>query len=309
MNTVLKKIATGVFLSGDRIGIHVLPSHYYSNVANCHDLRHNESQWRRPLAPMPFAWDLDRQALWMTDQVRHYAAEVPLEQIYSDCQEVGGFRYGPIEAQFLYAYLRTNAPSRVVEIGSGSSTLIMSQAVSRNVSDGRLETEIVACDPYTADRVADLPHVRARSIGGFDVDDEVLALGAGDLLFIDSSHAVRTGSELAHIYLELLPRLRPGVIVQIHDIYLPYLFAPDFYTSMMDWQETTLVAALLTGNDSLRILASMSGLHHSRPDALRAVLPQYRPRFLVAGIEDDGNDHFPSALWLRVEAGARFNGA
>ena len=305
VNQVLKKIATGVFLGGDRIGIHVLPSHYYSNIASRHDLRSQESRWRRPLDPMPFGWDLDRQAQWMTAQVGSFATEVPLDQIYLDSAAVGGFRYGPIEAQFLYAYLRTNAPARVVEIGSGSSTLIMSQAVSRNVAEGRPATEIVACDPYTADRVAHLPHVRARSIGGLDVDDEVRALGAGDVLFIDSSHAVRTGSELSHIYLELLPRLDAGVVVHIHDIYLPYLYAPDFYTSMMDWQETTLVAALLTGNDSLSILASLSGLHHSRPDALRAALPQYRPRFLVAGIEDDEDGDFPSSLWLRVERGPR----
>ena len=65
---------------------------------------------------------------------------------------------------------------------------------------------------------------------------------------MDSTHAVRTGSELSHIYLELIPRLKPGVVIHIHDIYLPYLFAPDIYDSMFDWQETTLVAALLTGN-------------------------------------------------------------
>ncbi len=83
----------------------------------------------------------------------------------------------------------------------------------------------------------------------------MLSLGAGDLLFIDSTHVVRTGSELAHIYLELIPRLQPGVVIHIHDIYLPYLYSPDIYESMFDWQETTLVAALLTGNPGLRVLA------------------------------------------------------
>ncbi len=299
MRPVLKKIATGAFLAGDRLGVHVLPSHYYSPVASRRGLRGSEEQWRRPLSPIPFDWDLDAQESWLIAQVAAYPAELPLEQIYRESEAVGGFRYGPIEAQFLYSYLRTHQPARVVEVGSGSSTLVMSRAVERNLADGGRVTEIVACDPYTADRVAGLPHVRARAIGGLDVDEEVLSLQSGDVWFIDSTHAVRTGSELAHLYLELLPQLRPGVVVHIHDICLPYLYAPDIFQSMFDWQETTLVAALLVGNPRLRVLACMSALHHDRPEILRNVFPEYRSRAMRTGVDTSSGGHFPSSLWLQ----------
>ncbi len=301
MREQLKRLATGMFLAADRVGLHVQPAHYYSSVASRKDLRDSEPLWRRPLQPIPFEWDLAAQADWMASVARS-AAELSLSEIYEGSETVGGFRYGPIEGQLLYGAIRALEPARIVEIGSGSSTWIMSKAVQRNVAEDGPSTGITACDPYTAERVKDLPHVTAKAVGGLSIAAEVATLTVGDLLFIDSTHTVRTGSELAHLYLEVLPSLRPGVIVHIHDIYLPYLFAPNIYTSMFDWQETTLVAALLAGSNHFKVLTCMSALHRDRPEALTAAFPEYRPqsidRGLYAGQATDG--HFPSALWLRV---------
>lgn len=295
-----RKAAQRIFLAGDRAGVHLLPVHYYSPVASRKQLRRTEHVWRRRLDPMPFPWDLDSQVAWLEDTAGAYPAELPLAQLYNRERE---FRYGPIEAQFLHSWLRRNAPSRVVEIGSGTSTAIMSEAVERNVDEGRPATQVTACDPYTADWVTGLPHVTARKVGGLELGEDVLSLSAGDLLFIDSTHVVRTGSELAHIYLELVPRLQPGVVVHIHDIFLPYLFSPDIYESMFDWQETTLVAALLTGNADFRVLACQSALFHERPEALAEVFPEFRPCVITDGAVVVPDGHFPSSLWLeRVAA-------
>ena len=291
-----RNAAQKLFLAGDRLGVHILPVHYYSPVASRKQLRSSEAQWRRRLEPVPFAWDIDAQLAWVSSQAGAYPTELPLKKLFDGPRE---FRYGPIEAQFLYSWLRTNAPSRVVEIGSGTSTAIMSLAVQRNMEGGRGSTKITACDPYTADWVAELPHVTAQKVGGLDLSDEVLSLGAGDLLFIDSTHVVRTGSELAHIYLELIPELQPGVVIHIHDIYLPYLYPPDIYKSMFDWQETTLVAALLAGNSQLRVLACQSALFHDRPERLATVFPEFTPSVIVDGIVDKADGHYPSSLWLK----------
>jgi hypothetical protein len=295
----MKNLAQRIFLAGDRVGVHLMPSHYYSSVASRTTLRRTESTWRRPLDPIPFRWDLDAQAKWLTTTAGRYPAEVPLAEIFGQSEAVGGFRYGPLEAQFLHSFIRAETPAKIVEIGSGSSTLLMSKAVDRNVADGKPAGSIVACDPYTADRVAGLPHVEARSAGGLDITAADLDLRSGDLLFIDSTHTVRTGSELPHLYLEVLPQLPAGVTVHIHDIYLPYLFAPNIYESMFDWQETTLLAALLTGNDNFAVLACMSALFDSRPEALHEAFPEFRPMRVNRGINDPGGQgHFPSSIWL-----------
>lgn len=300
MRPLVKNLAQRAFLAGDRVGVHLMPSHYYSSVASRKALRRTEGHWRHPLAPLPFEWDMDKQSHWLRANAGTFTGEVPLSDILATSEAVGGFRYGPIEAQFLYGYLRANAPRRVVEIGSGSSTLLMSRAVERNVADGKNATTIIAFDPYTAGNVAHLPHVEARQTGGLDIRLGDLDLHSGDLLFIDSTHTVRTGSELSHLYLEILPILEAGVIVHIHDIFLPYLFAPDIYQSMFDWQETTLIAALLTGNTKFEILACMSGIFHERPEVLRDVFPEFRALPMQHGIGVGSSDrgHFPTSLWL-----------
>jgi hypothetical protein len=108
------------------------------------------------------------------------------------------------------------------------------------------------------------------------------------------------GSELQRIYLEIIPRLRPGVVVHIHDIFLPYLYSPDALSTYFGWQETTLLAALLTANPRLQIAASLSILHHTRPRELAAILPDYVPRATDRGLYAKGKGHFPSSIWILV---------
>ena len=126
----------------------------------------------------------------------------------------------------------------------------------------------------------------------------------GDLLFIDSSHAVRTGSDTLRIYTELIPNLAPGVFVHVHDITLPYLYPPDALVNPWAWQETTLLLALLTHNPRLSVLACESALHHDRPAALAKILSDYRPRTQQQGLDVSGNSqagtHFPASIWLRT---------
>lgn len=295
-----KSASRRLFSLGDRFGLHVLPAHYYSPIAHRRSLRTNETLWRRPTSLVGVTWDLDEQARWLAGVAGDYPSELPIGELLERSSRVGGFRYGPIEAQFLYAFIRRRAPRRIVEIGSGSSTLVMSQAVDRNIAEGRKSTEIIAIDPFMHPAVADFPHVTVRKIGGLELDAEDLGLEPGDLLFIDSSHAVKTGSEVPHLYLDVVASMPAGVNIHIHDIYLPYLYGPNLYEEFFDWQETALVAALLTGSPQFAVLACLSALHGDRPDFLRTVFPEYRPMAVTAGIATQSEGHFPSSLWLQV---------
>jgi hypothetical protein len=301
---VAKSASRRLFSLSDRLGLHILPAHYYSPVAHRKLLRSSEPLWRRPTSLVGVKWDLDGQAAWLQGITGDYPSEMTISRIMQLAEAVGGFRYGPIEAQFLHAYIRRKGPRRIVEIGSGSSTVIMSQAVERNVGEGRSATEIIAIDPYMRPEVGELPYVTVRKIGGLELEADDLGLQAGDLLFIDSTHAVKTGSEVPHLYLDIVPRMPPGVCIHIHDIYLPYLYGPNLYDEFFDWQETALVAALLTGNPRLGVLASLSALHHDRPDVLRAAFPEYQPMPVAAGIATEPGGHFPSPLWLQVAEGS-----
>jgi hypothetical protein len=298
-------LSAKVFRAAERLGIHVMPIHYYTPVASRRWLQLNESSWRRPGMPTAIPWDLEEQGRWLRETASTFSSEVPLAEICRAAERVGGFRYGPIEAQLLHGFIRQYKPSRVVEIGSGSTTLIMSDAAGRNQAEGGPQTTIEAIDPYAGPGLAGLSGVKTQKISALELTASDLGLAAGDLLFIDSTHAVHTGSEVAHLYLSVIPQLPPGVFIHVHDIFFPYLYPPDLYEWYFDWQETVLVAALLTNNAQLQVLACLSALHGERPDLLGEVFSEYRPRPLDRGLYANGSVdlHFPSSLWLRTSYG------
>ena len=300
----MKAAIIGLNRVTERAKFRVQPVHYYSEVPDRTTLQKTTDVWNRPLAPMGFEWDLDAQAAWLDMITDAYVDEVQGLTSYLALAERGfGPGYGAIESQVLHCAVRHEPPPRIIEVGSGVSTAVMVEAVKRNEAEARGSTRITCIEPYPYEALERLD-VELIAQPAQVVDLEVFeALGPGDLLFIDSSHTVRTGSEVLPIYLQVLPRLRPGVRVHIHDIFLPYLFHPDLFGHLWDWQETTLLAALLTSNDHLVIDACLSGLFHERLPALQTALPDLRPQRMDGGLFAPGDEgHFPSSIWLRTKA-------
>jgi predicted O-methyltransferase YrrM len=291
-----KGLSARLFVGLDRVGLHVLPKHFYTPVPDIAWLRHNRPLWQEPLSPY---WNLDEQLAWLRKICAPYYNEVAGLGIYRNIARAGfGPGYGPIESQVLHCFIRSERPHQVIEIGSGASTAAMLHASSLNTEP----TYITCIEPFPKPhfrRLEGITHIHALCQ---EVDLSLFdQLGAGDLLFIDSSHAVKIGSEVPRIYLEIIPKLKPGVFIHIHDIYLPYLYPRDALSSYFGWQETVLVQALLTHNRHLRLLCSESALHYHCPDVLARVLPDYRPQANDFGLgrpDDDG--HFPSSLWLQT---------
>ncbi len=138
-----------------------------------------------------------------------------------------------------YALVRARRPRRIVEIGSGHSTRIMARAIA----DGFLATRLVSIDPQPRAALAGLAlePVRARVQ---DADPALLAgLGAGDFLFVDSSHVGGPGSDVELLLGRVAPAMAPGALLHVHDVFLP-----ESYPASWAWRgydEHTAVAALL----------------------------------------------------------------
>ncbi len=150
------------------------------------------------------------------------------------------------DAEVLYVILRERQPRRLVEIGSGHSTRVARQAVI----DGAFPCEIVSVDPRPRRDVAGFADVVHRvPIETLDPVELADGLATGDVLFVDASHEVRAGNDSAFIFGTLLPRLRPGVIVHIHDVFLPWDYPEDivFRRGSAGWGEQYVLHALLCG--------------------------------------------------------------
>lgn len=295
-----KRVSANLFMTLDRFGVHVLPKHYYTPIPDYSWLRRNIGAWanRSPLRGVH--WDLNEQLNWLAEMCRPYYHEVAGLHIYRNSQGFGpGF--GPIESQVLHCVIRKLCPLRIVEIGSGASTACMVHAVTRNQAEGKPGARITCIEPYPSQALRELEHVVLIEQPCQVVSASIFEqLEPGDLLFIDSSHAVKIGSELPRVYLDIIPSLPAGVLIHIHDIYLPYLYPTTALLDYFGWQETVLLLALLTNNDRLSVLASLSALHHDKAGDLANVLPDYEPMVtpngLVASYEEPG--HFPSSCWL-----------
>jgi len=205
--------------------------------------------------------------------------------------------YGYIEAQALHGVIRSLKPKHIIEVGSGVSTYCMLQAVALNPNG----CDLTCIEPHPSDWLrsakVNLIERPVQSVSGEIFE----SLGAGDFLFIDSSHAVKTGGDVNYLILEVLPVLRRGVTVHFHDITLPYDYNPDALQTFIQPQETALLHAFLVGNRGFEILFCMSQIHHDLPEALKEVFPEYQPEAMRNGLwADGGPGHFPSSLYLRV---------
>ena len=150
------------------------------------------------------------------------------------------------DAEAFYTLIRLKKPGQIFEIGSGNSTRIARQAIL----DGELNTRLISIDPQPRSEIDSLADECLRQPVEEVAPAFFDALNAGDFLFIDSSHEIRIGNDGAFLYGVVLPRIAPGVIIHIHDIFLPYEYPADWIVNRhWDWNEQYLVqAALICGN-------------------------------------------------------------
>ncbi len=156
----------------------------------------------------------------------------------------------------LYGILRDVKPARMIEVGSGHSTLLSAQALRLNAAEGA-PCVFTAFEPYPADFLrGPLPGLQAlHPIRAQDIPMEAfLELGEGDVLFIDSSHVLKAGSDVQYLYLEVIPRLAVGVWVHVHDIFMPWEYPKDWVLGEHRfWTEQYLLQAFLAFNRAWQI--------------------------------------------------------
>ncbi len=199
--------------------------------------------------------------------------------------------YGAVDAELLYAMVRARKPRRVVELGSGMTTLLIGVAASRNAAEG-VATEHLAYDPFPRAKILGEeppPPTRFEPKSATDVSlADFKQLESGDILFVDTTHTVKLGSDVNYIVLDVLPTLSPGVIVHFHDIFLPWEYPREWFETMQYfWAEQYLIQAFLAFNDDFEVLLPASAVAVEYPDRLTKAIPSFAP------------GRRPGAFWLR----------
>lgn len=275
---VLKRL--GIQILGQNLAIRV--PEFYTPIPNPDDFPANFWDTEVPMVGI----DLNEaEALrLMRDVFPAYVKEFQgLYPIEKPEGETKGFHlingsYMAVDAHVLHAMIRHYKPKRVMEIGSGASTLVTQGAVQCNrVEDAAYQCQVSAIDPYPS---AWLKHADSSVITIITKKIQEVplehfdALEAGDILFIDSSHVVREGNDVLREYLEIIPRLKPGVLVHVHDISLPRRYPKVYFDMHLYWTEQYLLQAYLTHNNRAKVLWPGNYMLLRHPEAMLKTFPE-----------------------------------
>jgi predicted O-methyltransferase YrrM len=268
-------------------------------------------EWSSYDAPPGCKFDLNKQVDLAWELSSQYGKECRFpshEHDHSYHYNNGYFE--AVDAEVAYCMVRHFKPSRIIEIGTGYSTRVLSAALKKNAERDDLAGRLISIDPYPERFPANGSHGIVVQIPKTvqDVDVELFStLESGDILFIDSSHVVGVGSDVVREYLEILPRLKPGVIVHIHDIFLPSDYPRDAVLSRLwFWSEQYLLQAFLTFNSQFEVLWASSALHLKHKSVLEHCFPRWKRSYVLMPEAkrrfvptSDGDHVWPSSFWMR----------
>jgi hypothetical protein len=276
----------------DRWGYHVRPIHYYEPLPDFRGIVPANTTHRRQ--PPSIDFNLSGQVALIRRLATLYCGEV---DNLAAIPEPDGFNFhndyfAGLDAAVYYALIRDLKPTRVIEIGSGYSTRIADKAIRRNRAEGQ-NGELVCIEPYPQPRLTEAKlQISLIQKRVQDVDTGFLtSLKADDILFIDSSHAVKFGSDVCHEVLELLPRLKPGVYVHVHDIFFPNDYPAEWLMEKrIAFNEQYLLEAFLSFNDSFAAVAANHWMYLEYLDDAAQIWPQIRN---ISG------PHGHASFWMR----------
>lgn len=247
---------------------YVRSGHFYSPVASRDDVER----------ALSWSADVPGVDLREDEQVAMFRELVPLFDGVPDrrYQPANGY-YDQGDASVYQAITRWFKPRRVVEVGSGFSTAKLLDTAEPYLPG----LEVTCIEPYP-DRLLGLlqPDDRVEVIAA-PVQDVPLnmfsSLQSADLLFIDSTHVAKAGSDVVWLFLRVLPRLAKGVVVHVHDVFWPFEYPAEWFREGRNWNEDYLLHAFLCHNDAWRIELFSSWLWHQHselvPNDLRAEKP------------------------------------
>lgn len=272
-----------------------LPVHYYSPVPDLADLR-ARSIWAKRSTMGGINFQPERQFEFLRELGTRFGHEcnwphdevTPLEFHTNNLS----FSYGC--AASLHGVLRSYKPKRVIEVGSGNSTRVISSALRLNRADGA-PCAYTVIDPYPSEATKGVTEIEKLEVERVELVDPQLfdTLGENDVLFVDSGHTVRIGGDVNFLILDVLPRLKPGVVVHFHDIPMPFEYNESYYTNpsfRMLWTESYLLQAFLSMNESFETLLAMSWIMADHKVRFAAAFPTYDPEVHV---------NSSSSYWIR----------
>ena len=275
VNVVKKIRSVGAVLRGKQITLRqsrgfqfVPPGHFYSPIPNLAEVRKREGAiFGRIPRSIPGIELNEQEQLSLLGQFKTYYDELPFKSYKSD-----GLRYffenpsySYSDAICLYCMLRYAKPNRIIEIGSGYSSCVMLDSNDLFFSGS---TKLTCIEPFpdlllSLIRPGDVDRITLIAQRVQDVElNEFEALGQNDILFIDSTHVSKIGSDVNWILFEILPRLSSGVYIHFHDVFYPFEYPKEWIYEGRAWTELYMLRSFLQFNTAFKIVFFNTFMEH-----------------------------------------------
>jgi hypothetical protein len=258
----------------ERRGYHVTPVHFYEPIPDTRTLDLDSDR----ISELPGV-DMDESGqLALLQEIRQWESEY-LQPTWGNFT-VRNRYFGAVDAEVYWGIIRARKPKRIYEIGGGHSTLLAAEAVQVNQREGA-SCELVTFEPFPNETLRQGFPGLAR-LEQYPVQEIPLArfaeLEAGDILFVDSSHVAAAGSDVCLEILEIFPRLKSGVHVHVHDIFLPGDYPRHFLVNLhYFWTEQYLLHAFLAFNSAYRVLWGSAYMGRRHPKLLAEAFTSFTP--------------------------------
>jgi predicted O-methyltransferase YrrM len=273
-------------------GWHITPVHYYQSIPDSRELSSDLWSSRSSMSGI----DINEQFQIELLREFHSAFSGEYDRFPASSSDPLQFHFSQtmfqaVDAEILYCMIRHFRPRRMIEVGSGMSTLLAADAIRKNQAEG-YPCCLTAIEPYPRsflrEGVPGLTELLEAKVESVPLE-RFCALEANDIVFIDSSHVVKIGSDVVYEFLELLPRLKAGVMVHFHDIFLPAEYPKSWVLEdRRFWNEQYLLQAFLAFNSAFEVMMAGSFLHLSHSEKLKAAFASYDPANV-----------WPGSFWMR----------
>jgi len=253
--------------------------HYYSPIPSLDEVKENEDRIFQPWPQEIPGIDLrEKVQLALLEEFSKTYGDLPFTAHKSEKlryhYENPSYSYS--DAIFLNSMIRYAKPKRIVEIGSGySSCLILD--TNEIWFENSIDCSFI--EPYpelflSLLKNSDIDRVRLFKKRAQDIDLSLIsALQENDILFVDSTHVSKIGSDVNHIFFNILPILAPGVLVHFHDIFYPFEYPKDWILKGIAWNEAYMLRAFLYKNSAFEIVAYNTYLSHFHKDYFEKNMP------------------------------------
>lgn len=254
-----------LFAPLERLGLHVIGDHFYEPIPNLRELAANYDGSPRPIPGHDL--QLSRFEAGHSARLKQHGDEFE-EAVKAFGFDLTNCYFRGADALSYYCLLRETKPESVVEIGQGSSTRVALAALERNAAETGVAASFVSIDPYTRLLGAELKPARVRfeqihqPLQEVPVDDLLKRCQGRAMLFVDSSHVYKYGSDVWHLMHQVYPRLPAGCMLHVHDVVLPYPWLKEFYLKQKwFWNEQDMLEGFLAFNTAFEVLLPVYWLH------------------------------------------------